>query len=111
SSSPGTISGPTGGPFTVSGTHTYAQAGTNVVTVYISDPTDNLSRPVAVSSTANVSDTPLSANGTTINVTEGANFSGTVGTINDADPNATPDDYSAMVAWGDGSTSSGTISG
>jgi Arylsulfotransferase (ASST) len=111
SSSEGTISGPPGGPFTITGTHAYAEEGTNAVTVYINDPGDSLSSPVTATSTAIVSDAALSASGTTISATEGTSFTGAVGSITDANPNATTNDYSATVAWGDGSTSPGTISG
>ena len=33
----------------------------------------------------------------------------TLGTLKDADPNGTVSDYSAMVAWGDGSSSPGSV--
>lgn len=38
---PGTVSGPTGGPFTVSGTHTYSSSGAYAVNVSLSDTVDN----------------------------------------------------------------------
>ncbi len=38
---PGTVSGPTGGPFTVSGTHTYSSPGAYAVNVSLSDTVDN----------------------------------------------------------------------
>ena len=41
--SAGTVSGPEGGPFTVSGTHTYAAAGTYTLTVVLNDTVDNAS--------------------------------------------------------------------
>ena len=40
-STPGTVSGPTGGPFTVSGTHTYSSPGAYAVNVSLSDTVDN----------------------------------------------------------------------
>jgi uncharacterized repeat protein (TIGR02543 family) len=39
--SPGTVSGPTGGPFTVSGTHTYSAGGAYPVNVSLHDTVDN----------------------------------------------------------------------
>jgi len=110
SSSPGTISGPAGGPFAISGTHTYAEEGTNRATVYITDASDPTNTAI-VTSTVNVSDAPLTATATTIRVTEGMSFTGTVGSITDGNPDATAGDYSVVVAWGDGSSSPGIISG
>lgn len=45
-------------------------------------------------------------------ITPSANitFIGTVGTFMDADPNAKPADYTALIDWGDGRTSPGLIS-
>src|SRR6202011_4071197 len=60
SSSPGTVGGPTGGPFTVSGSHTYAEEGTYTVTVTITD-VDNASNTATASSTAKVADAGLSS--------------------------------------------------
>jgi uncharacterized repeat protein (TIGR01451 family) len=41
--------------------------------------------------------------------TEGASFSGPVATFTDAAPTASPADYSAVVTWGDGASSAGTV--
>jgi hypothetical protein len=45
------------------------------------------------------------AHSTTINATEGANFSGVVETASDADPASTGSEYEATIEWGDGSSS------
>jgi hypothetical protein len=55
-------------------------------------------------------DLPLAATGQTLTATEGAQLSGVVATFTDADPSATLAQYSANIAWGDGSTSPGSIS-
>ena len=39
--SPGTVSGPKGGPFTVSGSHTYSTGGTYTLNVSLYDTVDN----------------------------------------------------------------------
>ena len=52
-----------------------------------------------------------SAVATDVTVAEGAAFSGTVGTITDADPTAQASEYAASIDWGDGSTSAGTVTG
>jgi Arylsulfotransferase (ASST) len=109
SSSPGTIMGPDGGPFTVSGTHTYAEEGANVVTVYITDASDP-SNTAAVSSTVNVHDAALSASCATP-ANSLTTFNGAAATIADGDPSATASDYAATISWGDGSSTQGAVSG
>jgi Bacterial Ig-like domain (group 1) len=56
-------------------------------------------------------DQPISASGTTVSATEGASFSGTVATFSDPDTSATAGEYAATIEWGDGSSSTGTVSG
>jgi hypothetical protein len=59
--------------------------------------------------TLSVADATLAAAVVPLTVTEGAAFSSTVATFTDADPNGTPNDFSATITWGDGSSSAGTI--
>jgi hypothetical protein len=111
-SSNGTIAAGNGsGNWTITGTHTYAEEGTNAISISIND-TDGYS--ATVTSTANVSDAALSSVGGTTNYsgTEGAATPNqVVATFTDADVNGVLSDYSATIAWGDGSAnSSGTIS-
>jgi Domain of unknown function (DUF4214) len=47
--------------------------------------------------------------GAQIQATSGLPFSGVVATILDNDPSATPSGFTATIDWGDGTTSSGTI--
>ena len=58
---------------------------------------------------ANIADYNLSATGVTANVSK--NFSGTVAKLTDADPTATSTEYLVTIAWGDGTSSSGTVGG
>jgi len=109
SSSAGIITGTVGGPFSVSGTHRYAEAGANVVTVYITDATDP-SNKGTVTSTLNVADAALSAS-CAMTANSLMSFRGTAATFTDADPSATASDYTASIAWGDGSSAPGTVSG
>ena len=53
----------------------------------------------------------VTATGNSFSATEGQAFSGTVATFTDPDSTAKASDYSASINWGDGTTSSGTISG
>jgi len=109
SSSPGTISGPIGGPFAVSGIHPYAEEGTNEVTVYVTD-VDDRTNTATVTSTVKVSDGALSASCATP-ANSLTSFNGTTSNFIDANPSGTASDYAATIAWGDGSSSPGTMSG
>ncbi len=93
--------------FNISGSHTYAEEGTFNVVVNLHD-TDGAS--ASSSASVSVADAPLSILGGNLNLTEGAQFSGAVATFTDADPNGTLSDYTATIRWGDGTTTSGTIS-
>jgi hypothetical protein len=55
-------------------------------------------------------DPPLAATGRNLSMTEGAQMTEVVATFTDADPNGQLAQYAAVIDWGDGSTSSGSIS-
>ncbi len=61
--------------------------------------------------TLTVTAAPLSATGVNLSATAGAPFNGVVATFTNADPFGSAASYSAVIAWGDGSTSMGTITG
>ena len=61
--------------------------------------------------TLSVAPAPLSAAGVNFSATAGAPFSGTVATFINADPFGSAASYTALITWGDGSTSAGVISG
>jgi hypothetical protein len=115
--SSGEIAKQANGTFTVTGTHTYAEesaAGSpyaiNVTVANIggSNPTST-----TATGTATVADAPLNSLGSPINGTEGVGLNPattTIATFTDSDPNGTPTDYTAVINWGDGSSSTtGTI--
>ena len=102
--STGTVSGPTGGPFTVQGDHTYVEEGSFTITTTLKD--QGGARSMA-SSSATITDAALSAAGK--NIVTLNPFSGTVATFTDADPGGVASDYTASIAWGDGTTTSGTV--
>lgn len=56
-------------------------------------------------------DSAINPQGTTINATEGQSVTATVATFTDPDTKATAAEYSAMIDWGDASTSAGVITG
>ncbi len=107
STSAGTVSGPTGGPFNVSGSHTYADEGTYTVTVGITDAGGSTA---SATTTAKVADAALSATGRP-NFVSTNPVSGIMATFTDANPGATTADFTASINWGDASTSTGTVSG
>jgi hypothetical protein len=53
---------------------------------------------------------PLSVAANTLGAVAGTSFSGTVANIADGDPTATAADYSSSITWGDGQTSTGSVS-
>jgi hypothetical protein len=63
---------------------------------------------VTVTTPVLIRDNLLAATGTTVTATEGASFTGTVATFTDPAPEG-PASYTALIAWGDGSTSLGTV--
>jgi hypothetical protein len=94
----GTISGPTGGPFSVAGSHTYIQVGTYSITVVITD-VDNPLTTATANSTANVADAPLTASCT--NQVSGQSYADVVASFVDGNPFSTAAEFSATINWGD----------
>jgi hypothetical protein len=110
SSSTGTISfNATTGVFTVSGSHKYSEEGTYSITITIHH---DMAPPATAMSSAVVSDQSVSAvGGFSLSAAEG-NDSGiqTLATFTDPAGAEAQGDYSADVLWGDGSSSTGTLS-
>ena len=105
--SSGTVIPAGGGTFSVSGAHTYAEEGSYGVTVTIKDVGG--STATARNTTFQVRDAALSASGKTVRPTEGAAFTGVVASFTDANPGTTAADFAAAITWGDGHTSTGTV--
>ena len=102
----GSVAANGGGVFQVTGTHTFAEEGTNAVTVTISDVGGSTA---TANSTAIISDAPLAAAGVAVTPTEGIAFTGVVATFTDADPGGAVSDYATQIVWGDGTTTTGTV--
>jgi streptogramin lyase len=102
---PGVVSY-SGGVFHVTGSHTYGDEGTYTVTVSILDAE---ALPYYVFSTAAIADAPLSSQPTTVAPTEGAFFSGKVGSFTDAAGLEGPSAYGVLIDWGDGHQSAGLL--
>lgn len=111
SMSAGTVSSTnaTGGPYTVSGSHTYAEEGSYTATVTITDSL-NSSNDLINTVPAMVADAALTAACATPSLST-LSFSGSTATFTDANPSPPLSDFSAVITWGDGTMSSGTITG
>ncbi len=94
--------------FDVSAAHTYVEEGTESITVTITDVGGS---SATASSTATVADAPLTIVSATA-IKAALNSPAVVVQVvfQDADPNGVPSDYSLRVDWGDGTTSTGTVS-
>ncbi|HKS79680.1 MAG TPA: PKD domain-containing protein [Gaiellaceae bacterium] len=87
--------------------HTFAEEGTHTGQVVVTDPT-GLSTTLSFS--VPVVDAPLTLSCATPPVSL-QSFNGTVAALHDGNPGAPLSDFTATIDWGDGSTSSGTVSG
>src|SRR5262249_61488276 len=94
------------GGFDSSGPHTYADAGTNTVTVHLTGP-DN--QTLTAEATATVAAAPLTATAVPIRAALNVAFAGVVATFTDANPGGVVGDYTATIDWGDGENSTGTV--
>jgi 5-hydroxyisourate hydrolase-like protein (transthyretin family) len=112
SSSSGTVVANGNGGFDVQGSHNYAEespSGGYMVKVTITDK-DTPGNTATASSTANIADAAVSSQCAVSSMSPQA-FAGPTATFTDTDPNGSnPPDYSATIDWGDGSSSSGTVS-
>jgi hypothetical protein len=103
----GTVTG-SAGSFTVQGSHTYTAAGENAISISMADDFPD-SATGAITSTAvsgfggNVT-LNAATEGTALNNVEVATFADTSGSLPSTD-------YTAQIKWGDGTTSTGTVSG
>ncbi len=110
STSSGSITQATsGGPYTVSGTHTYADEGTFATGVTVTDNQLALNTATAAG-TATIADASITVTGTTVAPqTTNAAFTVPVATFTDGNPTTPLGDFTASIDWGDGTTSAGTI--
>ncbi|HEY8863153.1 MAG TPA: hypothetical protein VIO37_03155 [Candidatus Dormibacteraeota bacterium] len=81
---------------------------TQTITTTTADP--NLANNTAtVTTTVGGGARQVLGHGVDVAAVEGAGFSGSVATFTDATPGALPADYTAVITWGDGSSSAGTV--
>src|SRR5262249_51231803 len=104
--------GGSSGTFTVNGTHSYADEGTYLTTVTLTDDAPGTASAAAGGIAFVAEADVLSGTGLSITPTEGSTFSGAVATFSDTGyPDNSPSDFSASIDWGDGNTTTGTVSG
>src|SRR6202040_3988372 len=99
------------GTFTVTGSHTYAEDTTASGALPFSlTVRDAGGASAGTAASVGVTDAALHATPTAVSATEGAGTGVvTVATFTDADPAGTAGDYSASIAWGDGTATPGSI--
>ena len=102
----GTVVSAGNGQFEVMGGHTYAEEGTYSVQVSVND--DGGSQ-VQLTGTVNAADAPLTGQFLAFPATVGTQFQGTVADFTDGNPGAPPSDFDAVINWGDGFNSVGTV--
>ncbi|MBV8078916.1 MAG: VCBS repeat-containing protein, partial [Actinobacteria bacterium] len=111
STSPASVAANPSGEFVATASHSYADEGTFSASLTVADDggaTTTLTGAAAVT----VTDAALAAGTLTLNEPiEGLGATNAVFSFADANPNATPADFTATVTWGDGATSTGTVTG
>jgi hypothetical protein len=106
--SAGTVA-PSGGGFAVSGSHTYAEEGSYTVTTTVFDGSPIGEKLATTTSTATVGDAALTRG--LIKASCGANPCAVTFAFTDANAGATSADFAATINWGDGSSTTGVVTG
>jgi len=111
STSTGTVVG-SSGHFTVEGGHTYSDEGFPTATVTVTRTTDNSQLSMLGTVAVTDKDT-INPHGTTITFTPNTALTNvTVATFTDPTNTAnTADDFTAVIDWGDGTTTAGSVQG
>lgn len=103
----GTVAG-SAGHYTITGSHIFMDEA-NGVTVTVRDAGG---ASATIQSPANIADADvLVGTGTSLSAVEGQPVINTVATFHDVYTTNTADDFTAQIVWGDGKTSSGTVTG
>lgn len=109
--SAGVVTG-TNGSFTITPAtgHAYADEGSYATTVSVLSAADGTTTTLAGSVTAGEADVLAATTPQPISATAGQAWTGTLATFTDSYAGASAADLTATITWGDGSTSTGTIS-
>jgi PKD repeat protein len=103
-STTGTVSGGSG-QFSVSASHVYAEEGAYTIHVTVLQAPD--SATAGATGAATIADAALAATGVQLSTTK--TLRAVVASFSDADPGGASTDYVARIAWGDGTSSTGSI--
>ncbi len=100
-----------GNDFAVMGSYTYPEENVAPNLPYSVTVTINHNGLLAttVVSQANIADAPIMGMAAPFFTTEGAEFKGTVAFFTDMNPNGVASDFTALINWGDGTQSTGTV--
>ena len=114
----GTIAGPVGGPFTITGTKPspYVKVGTSEIKISVTDVGGKSTSMVA---NATITEAALAGTGTDVTGIEGeplidpvtGSTSVQVATFTDPNTSAPATDFKASIDWGDGTSGSGVVDG
>jgi hypothetical protein len=105
----GTITG-SDGSFTVTGNHTYAMPGTFTLTVTVQEA-NNPTTATTSTATATVADTTLTVTGRGTLLLPSETLNQAVASVRYGSPAAPASRFHASISWGDGATSTGTVTG
>lgn len=105
--SQGDIKSDPNGGFDITGEHTYAEDGTKAIAITVTESAYGI--PYVSGTVATVADAALTATNNTLNATEGKAYSGVVASFTDANKSAAASDFTAVITWGDGHVSAGTV--
>ncbi|HEV7223314.1 MAG TPA: hypothetical protein VGN42_11480, partial [Pirellulales bacterium] len=100
-----------GGSYTVSGAHTYADDGSYKITAILADDAPGTASATATATAEIASALALSPSASTLNTTEGTTATAVLGLITNSASTEPASDYLATINWGDGTTAVGAISG
>ena len=107
-SSVGTVLATSGG-YVVYGSHLFAEEGTFLASVTISN-TVGLAQSTMSGIAGTVMDAALTGAARSFGATAGTAYSGTLGSFSDSNPGATASDFTVSINWGDpGAASAGTV--
>ena len=106
----GTVTG-SNGSFSVAGSHAYADEGSFLTSVAVTNSADHITTTLAGSATATEADVLAAGAAPAIAATAGLAFTGTVASFTDSYLATSAADLAATITWGDGSSSAGTVSG
>ncbi len=109
--SAGTVTTASLGTYTVSGTHAYADEGAYTATASITETVAPGDTGTVTGVITAAEDDTLTGMPVSVSATEGGAFSGAVATFSDSDSSAPASDFAAIIDWGDGTTTAGTVGG